>query len=76
VSRISSRSLLVFYSKMVNITSCDVAQENSVEHCQVIVEQDFAHVGQQTVYVNIHSYADNLTIYSQMVIFRGIIAGQ
>ena len=52
-----------------------MAQGNSVEHCQVSVIQEFVHVGQQTVHINTHSYADNLTIYSQMLIFHGVIAG-
>ena len=68
--------LLVFYSKLVNVTRCDTIQVNNVEHCQVSIVQDFAHVGQQSVHINIHSFANNLTIYSQMVIFHGIIAGQ
>ena len=67
--------ICVFYSKLVNVTSCDMAQGNSVEHCQVSVIQEFVHVGQQTVHINTHSYADNLTIYSQMLIFHGVIAG-
>jgi len=66
----------VFCSKSVNVTSCDVARENGVEDCQVSVMQDFAHVGHQTVHISIRSYADNLTIHNQMLIFRGVIAGE
>jgi len=70
------RTYFLFCSKLVNVTSCDVAHENGIEHCQVSVVQDFVHVGQQTAYISVRSYADNLTIHSQMLVFHGIIAGE
>jgi len=68
--------ILLFCSKSVNVTRCDVVQEKHAEHCQVSLVQDFVHVGQQTVHVDILSFADNLTVHNHMLIFYGIIAGR